>query len=475
MNSRSPVSNPALAREVNLDGIVGPTHNFAGLSAGNLASKKHGQQTSYPRQAALEGLAKMRAMIDLGIPQAVLPPHERPSLPIMNQLGFTGTLADAVADLARSDPAMLATVSSASAMWAANAATVSPSADTADGRVHLTPANLSSTLHRSFEGGFTRRVLGQIFNDPDHFVVHDPLPMHQRFADEGAANHGRFAPNHGDPGLELFVYGRDDGEHLDPSGFPRRQSRLASQTIAHSHGLDPSRVLLAKQNPAAIDAGAFHNDVVSVANQMVFFSHEQAFESSVSNESVFGELQSRGVETVVVPADQVSLDDAISSYLFNSQLVTLPVSGSSADAGSQGRPSMVLIAPAETAENPRVRDYLDELVRGPSPIDAVRHVDVRQSMSNGGGPACLRLRVVLSKAEELALGGSVMMDHDKLDQLEAWVKLNYREQLQPDDLADPNLLLETQTTLDQLTQILDLGSLYHFQQADTRRNQREST
>ncbi len=446
MSAKQPVRQPRPAREVNFDGIVGPTHNFAGLSAGNLASKKHGQQTSFPRQAALEGLAKMRAMVHLGIAQAVLPPHERPSLPVLNQLGFTGSLADAIATLAASDPAMLATVSSASAMWAANAATVSPSVDTADGRVHLTPANLSSTLHRSFEGGFTKRVLGQIFADPDHFVVHDPLPMHQRFADEGAANHSRFAPNHGDPGLELFVYGRDDNDPLDSGAFPRRQTKLASATIARSHGLDSDRVLLAKQNPAAIDAGAFHNDVVAVSNEMVFFGHELALDPLV-----FSSLQDHGVETIVVPSSQVSLDDAVSSYLFNSQLVTVPTG------------SMVLIAPAETAENQKVSDYLDELVGGPSAIESVQHVDVRQSMSNGGGPACLRLRVVLSEDEAAALGGSVLVDHRKLDELEAWVKANYREELRPDDLADPNLLLETQTALDQLTQILDLGSLYHFQ------------
>ena len=434
------------AREFNFDGIVGPTHNFAGLSAGNLASRSHANQPSHPRHAALEGLAKMRTMLDLGLPQAVLPPHERPSLPIIRQLGFTGSVGDAVAELAVRDPWLLATVSSASAMWAANAATVSPSADTMDHRVHFTPANLASTLHRSFEGPFTTRVLRRIFGDDNHFVVHEPLPLHPRFADEGAANHGRFSTAHGEPGRELFVYGREADEMAGRQGFPRRQSRLASKLISQSHRLDPTRVQIVRQNARAIDAGAFHNDVVSVTNQMVLFSHELAFDGQACCS-----LSELGVEVILVPDARVSLSDAIASYLFNSQLVTLPDQ------------SMALIAPMETAEIESVHRYLTELVGDVHPIGAIHQVNVRQSMSNGGGPACLRLRVVLTDAEAASLGGSVVMDHASIDRLERWVRSHYREELNPSDLADPHLLTETRVALDELTQILDLGSLYDFQ------------
>ncbi len=465
------VNSAVSAREYNFDGIVGPTHNFAGLSAGNLASKSHAQQTSYPRRAALEGIAKMRTMVGLGLPQAVLPPHERPALSIVRQLGFTGSLADAIRELAKSNPWLLATVYSASAMWAANAATVSPSPDTADGRLHLTPANLSSTLHRSFEGPFTERLLRTVFGNSDHFVVHSPLPSHPRFADEGAANHGRFAVSHGQAGVELFVFGREDGDPISgpgtATGFPRRQTRLASETIIRSHGLDPSRVRVLKQNGAAIDAGVFHNDVISVSNQMVLFSHQLAF-----SPGALDELQASGVEVVTVPTDQVSLKDAVSTYLFNSQLVTLPTTpvlgsqgpGSPGSGGAaQSVGSMALIAPAETAENDSVRTYLEELVAGPSPIDVVHRVDVRQSMSNGGGPACLRLRVVLTEEEVASLGGSVLMNNAKLDQLEDWVHNHYRDELSLADLADPMLIEETQRALDELTHILDLGQIYDFQ------------
>ena len=41
--------------EINFDGLVGPSHNYAGLSIGNLASTRNAGQLSQPRRAALEG------------------------------------------------------------------------------------------------------------------------------------------------------------------------------------------------------------------------------------------------------------------------------------------------------------------------------------------------------------------------------------------------------------------------------------
>jgi len=112
--------------ELNLDGIVGPTHNYAGLSWGNLASQKHKLSVSNPRQAALEGLAKMKFLADMGIPQAVLPPHQRPHLPTLRSLGYSGSDAEILAKAHQDNPVLLSACCSASAMWSANAATVSP-------------------------------------------------------------------------------------------------------------------------------------------------------------------------------------------------------------------------------------------------------------------------------------------------------------------------------------------------------------
>ncbi len=432
--------------EVNFDGLVGPTHNFAGLSPGNVASQQHANQASHPKAAALQGIEKMRLLLRLGLAQGVLPPHERPSPLGLGALGFPASVerADALGQLVADRPWLLSAVMSSSAMWAANAATVSPSADTADGRVHFTPANLISTLHRSFEGPATAAALRRIFADDRHFVVHDPLPSHESFADEGAANHGRFAANHGDRGVHLFVYGRDADTVIAPGAFPRRQTLLASQTIARSHGLDPARTIFVPQSATAIDAGAFHNDVVSVTNGRALFFHEQAFEGSITERLA----TVTGLRFIEVPADAVSLSEAVSSYLFNSQLVTLPDG------------TVALIAPNDVLEVDATRAYLDSK---PAGIDAVHTVSIRESMSNGGGPACLRLRVVLTEAERAALGAKAIVDDQLLDTLADWVERHYRDELRPTDLADPSLVGEVQAALDELTTLLDLGSLYPFQ------------
>ncbi len=433
------------AREVNFDGLVGPTHNYAGLSLGNRASMTNAGAVASPRRAARQGLAKMRRLLDLGLTQAVLPPHQRPDPMALQALGFTpGT---PLADVAAVAPSLPAVLMSASPMWAANAATVSPSADTTDERVHLTPANLSSTTHRSFEPAQTTAILRAIFADRDRFAVHDPLPPAPAFADEGAANHGRLAREHGTAGTQLFVYGREADEPASAAGFPRRQTRLAGQLIARSHGLHPARVHHVRQAPAAIDAGAFHNDVVSVVNTDVVLTHELAF---ADGPAVAERLP--GARVVVVPDGRVPLDDAISSYLFNSQLVTVP----------DGR--MLLIAPAEVEATPSTAAWAADAVADPdNPIDGVEILDLRESMRNGGGPACLRLRVVLTERERAALSGGVLADAGLLDRLEGWVDDHYRDQLEADDLLDPALEDEAHRALDALTGILGLPGLYPFQ------------
>lgn len=435
------------AREVNIDGLVGPTHNYAGLSLGNRASMSNAGAVSKPKRAALQGLAKMRLLHDLGVPQGVMAPQERPDPDVLGQLGFGPDTTIAV--LAARRPELVAMVMSASSMWAANAATVTPSADTDDGRLHFTPANLSSTAHRSFEHNQTRRTLQAMFADPARFVVHEALPGALPFADEGAANHGRFVASHGEPGVHLFVFGRgvDDAAAID--GFPRRQTRLAGQLISRSHAHDPTRVLFARQSATAIDAGAFHNDVVSVVNQDVLFTHEDAFDDA---RSVFAAVEEIGGRVVQVDRNDVPLADAISSYLFNSQLVTLPDG------------SMMLVAPVEVAETSSTAAYLERAIADPDhPIGSAHTLNLKESMRNGGGPACLRLRVVMTDAERVATRDRVLVDSSRLDELEQWVEAHYREELTVDDLADPHLADENRRALDQLTQLLDLGSIYPFQ------------
>jgi len=436
--------------EVNFDGIVGPTHHYGGLSPGNIASQEHRLQTSYPKQAALQGLQKMKLLADLGIPQAVLPPHERPSISFLREHGFEGTDAQVIQDALKTRADLLSVASSASAMWAANAATVSPSADCSDGRVHFTPANLISTAHRRQEPEFTTRVFRKIFPDENRFQVHDPLPDDPSLADEGAANHSRLCRNYAEAGLELFVYGRNAaGEQ--PQKYPARQTLAASERIARQHGLAEDRVLFAQQNPAAIDAGVFHNDVIAVANENVLFCHELAY---VDQPQVIEQLRERCPELclIEVSSAELSIGEAVATYLFNSQLVTL------ADG------SMLLMCPIECADLERVRHVLSRILADQTPIGEVKFIDVRQSMQNGGGPACLRLRVVLSAEELSAIHQPALLTEELYGQLTGWVQRHYREELTIESLGDPALLAEVRAALEELTELLQLGPVYPFQQ-----------
>ncbi|BAW24944.1 MULTISPECIES: N-succinylarginine dihydrolase [Pseudomonas] len=442
--------------EVNFDGLVGPTHNYGGLSYGNVASQSNSQQGSSPREAARQGLAKMKALADMGFKQGVLAPQERPDVAALRRLGFSGSDAEVIQRAAKDAMPLLVASCSASSMWVANAATVSPSADTADGRVHFTAANLNCKYHRSIEHPTTSRVLGAMFNNEKHFAHHAALPAVAQFGDEGAANHTRFCRAYGDPGVEFFVYGRSafDSRYPAPQKYPARQTLEASQAVARLHGLSDGGVVYAQQNPAVIDQGVFHNDVISVGNGEVLFYHEDAF---LETDAVLGQLRAKlankggHFQAICVPRAAVAVEDAVRSYLFNSQLL-------SRDDGS-----MLLVVPEECRNNERVWAYLGQLTSQGGPVREVKVFDLKQSMQNGGGPACLRLRVALKESELAAVNQGVIMTAPLYDTLVQWVDKHYRDRLGEADLADPQLLVECRTALDELTQILKLGSVYPFQ------------
>jgi succinylarginine dihydrolase len=441
------------AREFNFDGLVGPSHNYAGLSFGNVASFNNVKSASNPKLAALQGLAKMRALAARGFGQAVMPPQVRPNFRLLRSIGFTGTDADVLAKAAKEAPVVLACAYSASPMWTANAATVSPSADSADGRTHFTAANLNNKLHRAFEHVQSARSLRAIFADDQHFAVHDALPGTPAFGDEGAANHTRFAQDHGSAGVELFVYGRTefDASASAPKRFPARQTLEASQAVARLHGLSSERTVYAQQNPDVIDQGVFHNDVIAVGNGNVLFYHEQAFASEADTiERLRRAVGAVGAQfnPIRVATSQVAVADTVASYLFNSQLL-------SKDGGK-----MALVVPQECQENAAVARYLESLLADGGAIDELITFDLRQSMRNGGGPACLRLRVALTDAEAAAMHQGVVMTEALYHTLVAWVEKHYRDTLSPDDLADPQLAIEVRTALEELSRILNLPDLY---------------
>lgn len=440
-------------REFNFDGLVGPTHNYAGLSFGNVASSSNVKSVSNPRQAALQGLAKMRALAQRGFAQAVLPPQSRPNFALLRSVGFGGSDADVIAQAFKQAPAVLSCAYSASPMWTANAATISPSADTADGKVHMTVANLNNKLHRSYEHTQTERALRAIFHDQRHFAVHAALPSTPAFGDEGAANHGRLCATHGAAGVEMFVYGRVefDGQAPAPKRYPARQTREASEAVARLHGLHDGSAVFLQQNPDVIDQGVFHNDVISVANGNVLFYHEHAFvDEQAALSALRAAMETHGAQfqPICVPGNAVSVTDAVKSYLFNSQLLSKP----------DGR--MALVVPQECQENDAVANYLKGLIASGGPIDELLSFDLRQSMRNGGGPACLRLRVALNDAEAAAMHQGVIMTEPLHAQLTSWVEKHYRDRLEPADLADPALAIEVQTAMEELGRVLQLPGLF---------------
>ncbi len=443
--------------EINFDGIIGPTHNYSGLSFGNVASMEHGHLTSNPKKAALQGLEKMRTLTSLGIKQAVLPPQERPFIPILRALGYGGSDTAVLQQVWKDHPSLLLSCSSSASMWTANAATVTPSSDSADRRVHFTPANLVSKFHRSFEAPGTSFVLRRIFENPAHFVHHFPLPAQDDFADEGAANHTRFCKRHDQSGIHLFVYGRhiQNPQASQAKKFPARQTDEAAKAIARIHHLSPNQVVFAQQSPEAIDAGVFHNDVISVGNQNVFLYHEKAFVDTGSTvEQIKKLLEEQGTETFLLPisSEQLSLEEAVKTYFFNSQLITLP------------NQTMALIAPQECQESDSARTLIQSLLDQPNqPIKQVIFQDIRESMQNGGGPACLRLRVVLNQKEQASMLPSILLTDTLYNQLVQWVNKYYRDRLTPQDLIDPQLLKESRQALDELTSILKIGPIYPFQ------------
>ncbi len=425
-------------KEVNFDGLVGPTHHYAGLAYGNIASSENAHAESNPKAAALQGLQKMRLCLEMGLEQGLFLPHYRPAWFLLKALGFNGDEQKALEKLAQENENLFAAAFSASSMWAANSATTTPSLDTDDQRCHFTAANLSSNLHRAIEADFTYQQLQKAF-DNDFMTVHPPLPFGMQFSDEGAANHTRLSNRGEENGFHVFVFGKSG------KVYPARQSVDASQAIAREHGINTDAIYL-QQNPDAVDAGVFHNDVIAVGNEHVYLYHEDAYVDDQALQDLHEHIQ-----LIKISAQQISVTDAVATYLFNSQLVTLPDQ------------SMALILPIESEQNPQAKAVVDALIAEDNPIQHAHYVDCRQSMRNGGGPACLRLRVQLTEQELENTNQSFLLNKKKITELEKWVEKNYRDRLVISDFLDKKYREASMSALDELTQLLEVGSIYPFQ------------
>ena len=442
--------------EINFDGLIGPTHNYSGLSDGNIASKKNFFSVSNPKEAALQGLKKAKILINAGLNQGLFLPHERPFISGLKKLGFSGDNETILKSAYEYSKVLLSNFSSASSMWAANAATISPSPDTKDGKVHITPANLNTMFHRSLESDFTYTQCKLIFSDTC-FVVHKPALSISGYGDEGAANHLRISKTHEDKGFEIFVFGESAFKEeafaeYQKTSFIKRQALEVSKSVALGHKLDRNNVFYLQQHPRAIDKGSFHNDIVSLSNENIFIAHEKAF----ANRDVLNhvlehlKLEVENFNYIEIPDKEIPLDDIISSYLLNSQLFT------------NGEGEMQLILPAEVQNYENCMQWLDKL-KQTSDIKLFDFVNIKQSMMNGGGPACLRLKAILNEDEIKKVNKNFILNDKRLELIEDLIEREYRDKLYPDDLKDPNLLDESRRVLDELTQIFGTGSIYEFQ------------
>lgn len=401
-------------REINFDGLIGPSHNYAGLSLGNVASQSNEGRTSSPRAAALQGLGKMRTLMDRGLVQGFLPPLKRPAAHALRPLGFAGSDTEVMKRALEEDEELFRKACAASSMWTANAATVIAGPDSGDGRTHLAVANLSSMLHRSFEAEETYGSLRRVFAG-ESFIVHPPLPHGRHFSDEGAANHMRMAAHHGDHGINIFVHGQERGGR-----FPERQERRASEAVARLGGISGQAVYV-RQSQAAIQAGAFHNDVVSVANETLLLAHPGAFDDK---DQLFHAIRDRVPGATILETDGVTLEEAVKTYLFNSQLLTLPDGG------------MALVLPSESEASPTVWREVERWLACGAVREAIV-VDVRESMRNGGGPACLRLRVPVSQDALADIDPRFILTPQSWDELAGFVERAWPDQVSPADLGDP--------------------------------------
>lgn len=410
--------------ELQLDRLVGPTHHFGGLGVGNVASQQSAGMTSNPAAAAMQGLEKMRLIADWTGVQLIVPPQPRPDFSMLRALGFDGDNEDVLKRAKDEAPVLLSAATSCSAMWTANAATVTPAIDTTKDAIHatqLTVANLSSSIHRALEPEQTKLDLLRSIGEG----VNDPLPGGTAMRDEGAANHMRLGTDQNQPGIHVFVYG--DEEPLPRKNFPR-QSRAACEAIARRHRLIPENVFFLKQHPDAIDAGAFHNDVVAMSHHDRFIYHASAFyESDATLRQIdqrYHQLTGRPLIRIEVDEDSLSLAAAVKTYLFNSQIVSTQ---------SSSAPRLVCTRQVEhdAAASGFVQRWCEQGV-----FESVHYVDLDQSMSGGGGPACLRLRVPMPEKEIQQVSAKCRFTEELYETLREHVQRDYASQLTIDELAD---------------------------------------
>lgn len=425
--------------EIQIDGLVGPTHHFAGLALGNQASAKHKGLCAFPRKAAKQGLEKMRRVLEHGVPQYFLGPQMRPDWGFLRHKGYQGSHSEIWSQL-KHDPETLHQSLSSSFMWRANSATVSPWVDTVDGKTHLTVANLRSHSHRSIEAAASLEQLSQLIAS-SNIILHPPLPV-EVYSDEGAANHMRLSEGPGLPGVEVFVCGSNETSEQRPERYPARQNRKTCERIIKDHALLSGAAYILKQNHLAIDAGVFHNDVIAMSAGNFLLCHEKAYENQEESldqlRSYYLERTGKPLYVRVVSENELSLEDAVETYFFNSQILRL----------SDG--SLFVLVPGECRREKSEKLIL-ALLEENNAISGYEYVDLSESMGNGGGPACLRLRMEVTQEQLKNLDPAMRIQSpSKLDELHAWIEVFYPEKLEWHDLFDIRFIEQAEEAMNVL-------------------------
>jgi len=427
--------------EVQMDTLVGMTHHFGGHAKGNFASMHHKGQNSNPKQAALQGLEKMKWVLDQGVPQLVLPPQSRPHLPSLRTLGLNGSIQTQLQKLFEINPNTFAKLCSSAFIWTANAATVIPSCDTLDHKVHLYIANLNSHLHREIESQHRLKLFREIFPHPSVFSIHPPLPSSE-LRDEGAANHTRF-----EGGYHLFVYGDPTGSTPGFENIPRRQSLAAQKIIAHSAGLHHDKVLYLQQSDQALKAGVFHNDVAAVGFEHTYLCHEQAYHGGLNDleklQTWYNINHDHSLNLEMVSKQDLSLDDTVASYLFNTQWLSLK------------NHTVKVLTPTQCQQNAHASNAIDQWMHTHQNW-TFEYINLNESMNNGGGPACLRLRLPLTQNELEHVHPGVFLTQKKYEVIRQWIETYYPSHFSLSDVLDPEFRQRQKNALQALYYHLDL-------------------
>jgi succinylarginine dihydrolase len=272
------------------------------------------------------------------------------------------------------------------------------------------------------------RVLTQGMNPCE---VVDALPSSQPLRDEGAANHMRLcgSGNNRNRAVHVFVHEpASESDSLSPLRYVSRQSVVASHHVSRKLTLAEEKCVFIEQSQRAINAGVFHNDVIATSHGNLLLCHELAFTNTPQSIERMSEKyrQVVGEELIceIVTESMLPIEESVRSYLFNSQIL------------SKSDGSFHLLCPSECGESERVRTVIEGWLASESnPISSVETIGVQESMSNGGGPACLRLRLDVDEEQVSQLEPRWRFTPERHSEIARWIDNYYPARLCIDDLA----------------------------------------